>query len=357
LSLVSGVGPRILTQLLDHFGSPENVLSAAPSELREIPGVGPKLARAISAATSEIDVAAELATCRDHGIQILTAEDEKYPRMLAQIIDPPGVLFLQGEITAADSVAVAIVGSRHATRYGVAQAERLAGGLARTGITVVGGLARGIDAAAHRAALAAGGRTIAVLGGGLLKIYPPEHQELAQQISRQGGLVSEMPPNYVATRNSFPQRNRIISGLSLGTIVVEAAERSGALITARHSMEQNREVFAVPGPVDSRNSRGCHALLRDGAQLVEAVKDVVEQLGPLVDTSEHDDGRQIRHPAELQLNTAETAVLQAIDTEPTIVDQIIQKTGLPAHRVLSTISVLEVRQLIDRLPGGKVARR
>jgi DNA processing protein len=186
LSLVSGVGPRILTQLLDHFGSPENVLSAAPSELREIPGVGPKLARAISAATSEIDVAAELATCRDHGIQILTAEDEKYPRMLAQIIDPPGVLFLQGEITAADSVAVAIVGSRHATRYGVAQAERLAGGLARTGITVVGGLARGIDAAAHRAALAAGGRTIAVLGGGLLKIYPPEHQELAQQISRQG---------------------------------------------------------------------------------------------------------------------------------------------------------------------------
>lgn len=356
LSLVAGVGPRILTQLLEHFGSPENALAAKETELCEVSGVGSKLARILSTA-GRIDVEAELATCHKHQIELLTARDEPYPRMLAEIADPPGVLYFQGEMIAADSVAIAIVGSRNATRYGIAQAERLASGLARAGVTIVSGLARGIDSAAHRAALAAGGRTLAVLAGGILKIYPPEHQGLAEEIARQGALVSEMPPNFVPIRNSFPQRNRIISGLALGTVVVEAAERSGALITARHSMEQNRDVFAVPGPVDSRASRGCHALIRDGARLVESAEDILEELGPLVETAEHDDGRQIRHPAELQLNQNETTVLQAIDTQPTEIDQVVRETGLPAHRVLSTISVLEVRQLLVRLPGGTVARR
>ena len=357
LCLVSGVGPRILTTLIAHFQTPHAVLAADASQLQQVEGVGYRLAQAIAVAKQEIDLSPELAACRSAGIQMVSRSATAYPRLLLEIHDPPGVLFLQGDLRAADSLAIAVVGSRNATRYGVTQAARIATGLARAGVTVVAGLARGIDAAAHRAALAAGGRTLAVMGGGLLKTYPPEHAELARQVSEQGCLISEMPPQYVATRHAFPRRNRIISGLTLGTLIVEAAERSGALITARQAMEQNRDVFAVPGPVDNRNSKGCHALLRDGAILVESVEDILDALGPLVETNQQEDGREIRHPAELQLNATETSVLQAIGTNPTLVDQVVQQTELPTHRVLSTLSVLEVRQLIVRLPGGTVTRR
>ena len=357
LCLVSGVGPRILTALITYFQTPQAVLAADVSQLQQVEGVGYRLAQSIAVAKQEIDLSPELAACQSTGIQMVSREATGYPRLLLEIPDPPGVLFLQGDLQAADSLAIAVVGSRNATRYGVTQAERIAAGLARAGVTVVAGLARGIDAVAHRAALAAGGRTLAVMGGGLLKIYPPEHADLARQISEQGCLISEMPPRYVATRHAFPRRNRIISGLTLGTLIVEAAERSGALITARQAMEQNRDVFAVPGPVDNRNSRGCHALLRDGAILVESVEDILDALGPLVETNQQEDGREIRHPAELQLNATETSVLQAIGTDPTLVDQIVQLTELPTQRVLSTLSVLEVRQLIVRLPGGTVTRR
>ena len=357
LCLVSGVGPRILTTLIAHFQTPQAVLAADASQLQQVEGVGYRLAQAIAVAKQEIDLSPELAACRSAGIQMVSRSATAYPRLLLEIHDPPGVLFLQGDLRAADSLAIAVVGSRNATRYGVTQAARIATGLARAGVTVVAGLARGIDAAAHRAALAAGGRTLAVMGGGLLKTYPPEHAELARQVSEQGCLISEMPPRYVATRHAFPRRNRLISGLTLGTLIVEAAERSGALITARQAMEQNRDVFAVPGPVDNRNSKGCHALLRDGAILVESVEDILDALGPLVETNQQEDGREIRHPAELQLNATETSVLQAIGTDPTLVDQVVQQTELPTHRVLSTLSVLEVRQLIVRLPGGTVTRR
>ncbi len=178
--------------------------------------------------------------------------------------DPPGVLFVRGTLAPSDAMAVAIVGSRHATHYGLTQAERLAGSLARAGLTVVSGLARGIDAAAHRGALAAGGRTIAVLASGVLNIYPPEHNTLAEEITQHGAVMSESPPRAEPLAGMFPQRNRIISGLSLGVLVVEASTRSGALITARHAMEQGRDVFAVPGPITSRMSHGCHRLIRDG---------------------------------------------------------------------------------------------
>ena len=357
LCLVSGVGPRILTTLIAHFQTPQAVLAADASQLQQVEGVGYRLAQAIAVAKQEIDLSPELAACRSAGIQMVSRSATAYPRLLLEIHDPPGVLVLQGDLRAADSLAIAVVGSRNATRYGVTQAARIATGLARAGVTVVAGLARGIDAAAHRAALAAGGRTLAVMGGGLLKTYPPEHAELARQVSEQGCLISEMPPQYVATRHAFPRRNRIISGLTLGTLIVEAAERSGALITARQAMEQNRDVFAVPGPVDNRNSKGCHALLRDGAILVESVEDILDALGPLVETNQQEDGREIRHPAELQLNATETSVLQAIGTNPTLVDQVVQQTELPTHRVLSTLSVLEVRQLIVRFPFGTVTRR
>ena len=266
------------------------------------------------------------------------------------------MIFLRGELRPADALAVAIVGTRHATPYGLRQAERLAGALARAGLTVVSGLARGIDAAAHRGAMGAGGRTVAVLASGVLTIYPPEHGKLADEIVAAGALLSESPPGVEPLAGMFPQRNRLISGLSLGVIVVEAAERSGALITARHAMEQGREVFAVPGNVDSRASRGCHQLLRDGAKLVESADDVLEELGPLVEAAPGGDGQTIHHPAELLLNEAEQQVLAAVGTEATSIDQIITDTGLPVHQVLSTLSVLEMRRLIRRLSGTMVSR-
>jgi DNA processing protein len=238
----------------------------------------------------------------------------------------------------------------------VTQAERLAASLARTGFTVVSGLARGIDAAAHRGAMAAGGRTIAVLGNGILVDYPPEHGKLAEEVSESGYVLSESPPRMAPLSGAFPQRNRIISGLSVGTIVVEAADRSGALITARHAYEQGREVFAVPGPIDSRVSRGCHALIRDGAKLVESVDDVLAELGPLAETIERDDGTILKQPAELLLNDIEQQVLAAIDGSPTSIDTVASACGLPVHRVLSTVSVLEMRHLIRRTSGTQIVR-
>jgi DNA processing protein len=238
----------------------------------------------------------------------------------------------------------------------VAQADRLAGSLARVGFTVVSGLARGIDAAAHRGALAAGGRTIAVLASGLLEIYPPEHRQLADEVATCGYLVSEAPPRMAPISGAFPQRNRIISGLSVGTIVVEAPLRSGSLITSRHAYEQGREVFAVPGPVDSRMSHGCHALIKDGAKLVETVDDVLAELGPLVERIERDDGTTISQPAELTLNDIEQKILGAIEHQPTPVDRVAAACELPIHRVLSTISVLEMRRLVRRVSGTQVVR-
>jgi DNA processing protein len=266
------------------------------------------------------------------------------------------VLFVRGRLVPQDSLASGIVGTRHATQYGLRQAERLAASLARAGLTIVSGLARGIDAAAHRGALSAGGRTLAVLGSGVLNIYPPEHGKLADEVIAHGALVSESPPTAAPLAGVFPQRNRIISGLSLGSIIVEAGDRSGALITARLAMEQGREVFAVPGPVDSRNSRGCHRLIRDGAKLVEDADDVLEELGPLVAAVPRDDGQVVRHPAELMLSELEQQVLSALDSEPTSIDEIVAQTGLAVHHVLSTISVLEMRRLVRRLSGSTVAR-
>ena len=356
LCMISGIGPRLRQALLERFGSASAVLQAAPSELSGVPGVGAKLSRAISLSGEEVDVEAEIERCRGGNIDIVTDQDDRYPRMLHEIHDPPGLLFCRGTLLPQDNLAVAIVGARHATRYGITQAERLAGALARAGVTVVSGVARGIDGAAHRGALAAGGRTIAVLGSGLLDIYPPEHASLADEVAASGAVISENQTQAKPLAGAFPQRNRLISGIALGTIVVEASERSGALITARHAYEQGREVFAVPGRVDSRLSQGCHRLIRDGAKLVETIDDVLEELGPLVEATSAADGQVVRHPAELQLNEMEQQVLQAIDTEPTLIDQVIRETGLAPQQVLSIVSVLEMRRLVRRISGSSVAR-
>ncbi|HEX4130501.1 MAG TPA: DNA-processing protein DprA [Pirellulales bacterium] len=356
LSLVPGVGPQLRRALLAHFGSAAAALAAAPSALRDVQGIGPKLSQAIARARDTIDVTAELALARRENIGILTEASEAYPRLLREIFNPPAVLYVRGSLAPADGLAVAVVGSRHATHYGLAQAERLAGSLARSGLTVVSGLARGIDAAAHRGALAAGGRTVAVLGSGVLNTYPPEHDALAADVAQQGAVISEAPLRAAPLSGSFPQRNRIISGMSLGVIVVEAAISSGALITARHAMEQGREVFAVPGRIDNRMARGCHRLIRDGAKLVETVDDVLEELGPLVGKTAVADGRAVHHPAELLLSPQEQQVLDAVASDATGIDSVVAECGLPIHQVLATISVLEMRHLVRRVSGSQVLR-
>jgi len=356
LALTPGVGPRIRQTLLERYGNPRAILSATSADLTQTRGVGPVLSKAIAAARDTVDAAGELDYCQANQVEVLRQSSPTYPRLLKEIDDPPPIMFVRGEIVESDNLAIGVVGSRHCTSYGLAQAERLAGSFARAGFTVVSGLARGIDAAAHRGALKAGGRTIAVLGGGVNNVYPPEHTDLAAEITRSGAVISEAPPRRAPTTGSFPQRNRIITGMSLAVVVVEAGLKSGALISARHAMEQNREVFAVPGRIDSRASQGCHRLIRDGAALLENIDDLLEQLGPLVEATTSSTGQQIRNPAELQLNDQEQAVLSAIDNGPTSIETIVEACGLPVHRVLATVSVLEMRRLIRRLSGQNVAR-
>ncbi len=400
LNMVPGVGPRLYRRLTERFGGPEQVFAVQVSELTSLPGVGKSLAQAIANAPGQIDVQQEVDECQQHEIQLLVHGTAGYPPELARIDDSPPVLYCRGKLLPTDRLAIAMVGSRHVTNYGVQVAQQFGRGLVQAGFCVVSGLARGADAASHRAALAAGGRTIAVLGSGLLNMYPPEHAELAQEIIANGAVLSEVPLHRPPHAGAFPQRNRIVSGLSLGVLVIEASKRSGALITARHAMEQNREVFAIPGRIDSSGSHGCHDLIRDGATLVQCVEDILDSLGPLAqplvlasnktedDNSPEADltsaaaatelgvradasagpmdskssevgGRrptEIRQPAELLLNPQETLVLQAIGVEPTLIDQVVAMTELPISRVLSTLTVLQARRLIRRVGGTQVAR-
>jgi DNA processing protein len=350
--------------LLDRFGSPQAVFAASPKEITAVGRIGPTLAGTIAALANGPVADEVLDICRRRGVQLLVEGSDGYPAILSRIDDPPGLLFVRGELRPCDALAVSIVGARHATAYGKRVASQLASGLARAGYTVISGLARGIDAAAHRGAIDAGGRTIAVLGTGVLNIYPPEHADLATEVIGHGAVVSEAPPLAEPHPGAFPPRNRIISGLALGTVVVEAADRSGALITARLAGEQGREVFAVPGQVDCRMARGCHRLIRDGAKLVESVDDVLEELGPLFETTVTADGREVKSPAELQIGDIERTVLDAVDAHmkraggrATVeVDGLVAATGLAASQVLSTIGVLEMRRILRRLPGSRVER-
>lgn len=360
LACVPGIGPRFRRLLLDRFGSPRGVFAATAKEIASVARIGPTLAAAIPALATNGVAEGVLDTCRGRGVDVLVEGWSDYPALLSRIDDPPGVLFVRGKLLERDSLAVAIVGSRHPSPYGKRVAAQLAGGLARAGYTVVSGLARGIDAAAHRGALDAGGRTIAVLGTGVLTIYPPEHADLADEVIASGAVISETPPLTEAHAGAFPQRNRIVSGLTLGTVVVEAAERSGALITARLAGEQGREVFAVPGQIDCRTARGCHGLIRDGAKLVESVDDILEELGPLFETLTVADGRVIHSPAELQLGDIERRVLEAVDAHLVAgacdIDVLVTETNLAASQVLSTVGALEMRRIVRRLPGNRVER-
>lgn len=357
LTLVPGIGPRMMSRLLDHFGSAAAVFEATLSQLGEVERVGPKLAVSIQDARRSGLVEKVIEHCQEHEIDLLYPNDSRYPHLLLQIANPPLLLYAKGCFSKSDELSIAMVGTRHATHYGRVMAERLARGLSSFGATIVSGLARGIDAVCHETALDSGGRTIAVLGSSIADIYPPEHKKLAARIAEQGLLLSETHPFALPKAGVFPQRNRIISGISLGVIVVEAADRSGSLITATHAGEQGRDVFAVPGPVISRTSRGCNQLIRDGALLIQDAQDVIEHLGPLAKSFQSATGLEVKTPSEMQLNDMEQAVLGAIESQPTDIDAVIARCGLPVPRVLSTLSVLELRGFIVRSSGRSVARR
>src|SRR4051812_17243731 len=357
LTMVAGVGPHTSRLLLERFGTAGRALDAPVATLRDVQGVGTKIADRISKARRDHDAVAELERCRRSDVRVVTSNDPLYPPPLQDIPDPPFLLYLKGTYEPRDQLAIALVGSRRCTPYGLRVAERLASSLARVGITVVSGLARGIDAAAHRGALKAGGRTLAVMANGLGGVYPPEHEKLAAEVAASGALISESAMRQEPIAGLFPQRNRIISGLCLGVVVVEATPRSGSLSTAHHAMEQNREVFAVPGPVDSLASRGCHRLIRDGARLVETVDDILEELGPLVrEVRTAADETPVRHPAELALSDQERSLLGQLDDRPAGVDELIVRTGLVASQVMATLSVLELKRLVRRLPGHQFVR-
>ncbi len=357
LSLVSGVGPRLNAELMRQFGSAATVLSQSYQTLLTVPGIGPKVARNLVQPELLSEATVVWNQCQQLDVNLLMQCENGFPERLREICDPPSLLYCRGRLIAQDELAIAIVGSRRCTMYGRRQAERLAGALARAGFTIVSGLARGIDAAAHRGAMNAGGRTIAVLATGVRDIYPPEHLELADEIAQHGAIVSEMPIDQKARPGLFPQRNRIISGLSLGVIVVEATRNSGALYTARHALEQGREVFAVPGNVDSVASEGCNELIRDGVTLIRNADDVLSELGPLATPSAQSSEVTIHNPRELVLNALESEILNLISTSPIHIDDLVRATQLDASRVLATLTVLEMRRFIRRLPGNLFVRQ
>ncbi|HBQ38010.1 MAG TPA: DNA-protecting protein DprA [Candidatus Omnitrophica bacterium] len=353
LNLIQELTSLSATRLLEAFGSARAVFQATEEQLRGVERITPKLAERLIAQGRRPEVVAEeLSRARAAGCTIVTRVDETYPNVLRTIHDPPPALYRKGTWSEEDQPAVAIVGSRRASLYGQQTAQRLAYDLALRGVTIVSGLARGIDAAAHRGALQADGRTVAVLGSGLDQLYPPEHHALAEQVTRHGVLLSEYPMGSPPLSYHFPRRNRLISGLSAGVVIVEAAHRSGALITADCALEQGREVFAVPGKVDSITSHGTHHLLKQGARLVTSVEDIVEELG-LAATVETVSSRSPATRAEGVTDEEWTLMHHLRADEPCDVDTLTAKTGWTASACTSTLLGLELRHLVKQLPGKR----
>lgn len=376
LNLAAGVGPLTLRKLLDRFGTPADVLAAPPEQWLTVSGVGRKVKDALAAARSSGEAERELQRCRAQDISILLEGRAGYPPALSTIPDPPALLYCRGRLEPRDAIAVGVVGPRRGTLYGTQMAERMARELARAGVTVISGLARGVDAAAHRAALEAGGRTIAVIAPGLTKLYPPEHVGLARDVVASGAVLTESPLSRSPSPGLFPQRNRIISGMSCGVLIVEAARKSGALHTARHAQEQNREVFALPGRVTDPTAEGCLDLIRDGATLVRGVGDILDALGPLMQSVQvpaatppprtaadapapagnAPPARTVHTPRELTLSDRERAVLDHVPTDAAPQDVVLAASELPASQVLATLTVLEMKRFVKRLPGGMIVR-
>ena len=351
LTRVRGLGCVSFKKLIVCLGDPTRAFSATPSELAAIDGLQREAIEGLISFSQWTEVDYELERIRSAGITLVRYTDKEYPDRLRAIADPPPVLYVKGALAASDERAVAIVGSRSASDYGRRVARDLTRGLASYGFTVVSGLARGIDGMAHDTALNCGGRTIAVLGSGVERAYPPEHDKLYQRIAAQGAIISELPIGTKTLEFNFPARNRLISGLSIGVVVVEATEKSGSLITASLATDQGREVFAVPGEVGSSRSRGAHRLIRQGAKLVEAVDDIIEEIAPqLARQADVRVKHQVR-PLPPNSSAAVQKIFAMLQERSLQVDEIIEVSGFVPAQVLGILLDLELQGYLRQLPG------
>ena len=349
LNMVPKMGPVRLRKLLEVFGTPQRILCARAGELRVVDGIGQEVSETIAGWEKHVDLEAELKRVADFGAHVLTQESPGYPRLLREIHNPPMVLYVWGSLTDRDHQGIAIVGSRQTSHYGLECAKKLSYQLAYAGLTVVSGLARGIDTAAHQGALAAKGRTVAVLGSGLLNLYPKENIALAEKIVESGGaVVSEFSMDVKADTQTFPMRNRIVSGWSFGVLVVEAGLGSGALITAGQAAEQGRNVFAVPGPIDRPTSAGSNRLIQQGAKLVMSAGDIIDDMQVLFPETPK---LTPSSPRADSLKPEEKLVYDAIGDSETAIDAIISKTRLPTATVSATLLALEMKRFVKQLPG------
>lgn len=343
-NLIRGIGAVRMQALIQHFGDLESAWKAAPVELAGA-GLGRKLVERIVQARAQVDLDKVWERIQSQGIGVLTWQDEAYPQRLKEIEQPPPVLYLRGEYLADDLFAVAIVGTRRVTPYGRQITEELAAYLAGNGITVISGLARGVDAIAHQTALKAGGRTIGVLGSGVDKIYPPEHRQLAERMMENGSIVSDYAPGTAPDASNFPPRNRIISGLSLAVVVIEAGETSGALITAEFAAEQGREVFAVPGSILAPQSKGTNKLIQRGAQPLLSIQDLMQALD-LSRMGEHRAARKV-----IPADATEARVMSVLGPQPLHVDEIRSQTELPIEKVSATLALMELKGMVRQVGG------
>lgn len=391
LNMIQGVGLKTVQVLRDVFGSAERALQATSEELRKTERLSPTMRDLLSRKPVQYPIERELELIHEYGCQVVTLYDDAYPSRLKEIDTPPVVLYIRGELTTEDTLSISLVGSRDAKDYGRKVGYRLSYQLAQRGLTVVSGLAKGIDTSAHRGALEAGGRTIAVMGSGLSFIYPATNSDLAEKITASGALISEFPMEVKPKPRNFPRRNRIISGLTLGTVVVEASNRSGALITARLAGEQGREVFAVPGEIFSELSTGTHKLINNGAKLINTVDDLLDELPPYAlnqiqsqsltasgadmetessqkPPAEKPDTKPktIQPPPEVpqpvksapppDLTPDEKTVFDAIEVPASHIDTIVRTTQLPIGQVSSVLLMLELKGIVQQLPGKQFTK-
>lgn len=357
LNMLDQIGPVRTRNMIEALGSPEAIFSASEDELSRIPGIGREAVRSIIDDGPGTDPAAEEKKAAKLGLRIVAFCDEEYPATLKDIHDPPLALYIKGAIAPADKHALAIVGTRHATHYGSSVADRLAYGLAKAGFTIISGLARGIDTVSHQAALKAGGRTIGVLGSAIDKFYPTENLELGERMAGQGAVISEYPLGRPPDRQTFPYRNRIVAGMCMGLVVVEAGEKSGAVITANAALEQGRHVFAVPGRIDNPAVRGCHALIKTGAKLIETIDDIVDDLQMLLPKKIDQQASNLKKTPDLMLSAEEAAVVKALGGGGRHVDELARDCGLTAARLNSILLGLEMKRVVKSLPGRLVELR
>ena len=349
LNMLPGMGPVRLRRLLEVFETPARILAAKTQALRSVNGVGPEVAETITRWEEHVDLQGELARIGEFGAEVLTQASPDYPRLLREIHNPPIVLYVWGKLSHRDEHAIGVVGSRQASHYGTECAKKLSYQLAYAGMTVVSGLARGIDTSAHQGALAAKGRTVAVLGSGLSRLYPRENQGLAEKIADgSGAVVSEFSMEVKADVQTFPMRNRIVSGMSFALLVVEAGLNSGALITASQAIDQGRSVYAVPGPINRPTSTGSNRLIQQGAKLVMDAGDILEDIQTLFPETPK---LSPSAPCTDALGEEERAVYDSIGDSETAIDEVIAKSGLPTAKVCSTLLALEMKRLVKQLPG------